>query len=116
MACASCATPRAAACTTVLAELAESARFGIEVEETAIPVVCGRAVGLRAAGYDPLVLANEGKMVLVVAPERAAALLSALQAHPLGRQAQRIGAVTAEHPGRVVLRTSSARAACSTCP
>jgi hydrogenase expression/formation protein HypE len=52
------------------------------------------------------VLANEGKMVLVVAPERAAAVLAALRAHPLGRQAQRIGGISGDHPGRVVLRTS----------
>jgi hydrogenase expression/formation protein HypE len=44
--------------------------------------------------------------VLVVAPERAAEVLAAVQSHPLGRQAQRIGAITGDHPGRVVLRTS----------
>lgn len=92
--------------TTVLAELAESAQLGVEVEEAAIPVSPAVRSVCDLLGYDPLVLANEGKMVLVVAPERAAAVLAALRAHPLGRQAQRIGGISGDHPGRVVLRTS----------
>jgi hydrogenase expression/formation protein HypE len=51
-------------------------------------------------------LANEGKMVVVVAPEKADAALAALRAHPLGAQAARIGAVTAAHPRRVALCTT----------
>ena len=54
-------------------------------------------------GYDPLTLANEGKMVLVVAPERADAVVAALRETDCGREARRVGVVTAAHPGRVAL-------------
>lgn len=56
-------------------------------------------------GLDPLYVANEGKVVVAVAPEFADAALQALRAHPLGREAALIGQVTADHPARVVLRT-----------
>jgi hydrogenase expression/formation protein HypE len=51
-------------------------------------------------------VANEGKAVFIVAPEAAEVVLSALQAHPLGRDAARIGTVTAEHPRMLVARTA----------
>ena len=56
-------------------------------------------------GYEPFALANEGKMVMVVAPERSDAVLAALCGRPEGARAARIGRVTAAHPGRVALRT-----------
>ena len=56
-------------------------------------------------GYDPYVLANEGKMVFVVAPDAADTVVAALREHPLGRSAAQVGVVTAAHPGRVALRT-----------
>jgi len=91
---------------TTLNELAGRSRAGIEIEETAVPV--GEAV--RAAcellGLDPLYVANEGKLVAIVAPEAAEAALTALLGHKYGRQAAIIGRVTEAHPGRVVLRTA----------
>jgi hydrogenase expression/formation protein HypE len=57
-------------------------------------------------GIDPLYVANEGKMVAVVAPEEADAALAALRAHPLGSAAAVIGEITAEPAGIVVLRTT----------
>ena len=91
--------------TTVLAELAEEAKLGIEVEEAAIPVSPAVRSVCDLLGYDPLTLANEGKMVFVVAPDAADAVVAALRAHPLGRDAAQVGVVTATHPGRVALRT-----------
>ncbi len=91
--------------TTVLAELAEEAKLGIEVEEDAIPVSPAVRSVCDLLGYDPYVLANEGKMVFVVAPDAADAVVAALRAHPLGRDAAQVGVVTAAHPGRVALRT-----------
>jgi hydrogenase expression/formation protein HypE len=91
--------------TMVLAELAETSGFGIDVDETAIPVSPPVRALCDLLGYDPLVLANEGKMVLVVGGEKADAVLAALRAHAQGAQAARIGAVTAAHPRRVALRT-----------
>jgi hydrogenase expression/formation protein HypE len=92
--------------TTVLAELAEDAAFGIEVEEEAIPVAPAVRSVCDLLGYDPLTLANEGKMVLVVAPEAADAVVAAVRETEHGRDVRRIGFVTAAHPGRVALRTA----------
>jgi hydrogenase expression/formation protein HypE len=91
--------------TTVLAELAEEAGLGIEVEEAAIPVAPAVRSVCDLLGYDPLTLANEGKMVLVVAPAAADAVIAAIRRTEYGRDAGRIGFVTAAHPGRVALRT-----------
>jgi len=91
--------------TTVLAELAEESGLGIEVEEEAIPVSPAVRSVCDLLGYDPLTLANEGKMVLIVAPEAADAVAAAVQKAKYGREARRIGFVTAAHPGRVALRT-----------
>ena len=68
-------------------------------------------------GLDPLVVANEGKLVAFVPEREAAVALAAMRAHPLGRESARIGRVTSEHPGRVVLRTPvGGRRVYSTCP
>jgi hydrogenase expression/formation protein HypE len=91
--------------TTVLAELAEGASLGVEIEERAIPVSAAVRSICDLLGYEPLSLANEGKMVFVVAPEKSDAVVAALRAHALGRHAARIGSITAAHPGRVALRT-----------
>jgi hydrogenase expression/formation protein HypE len=91
--------------TTVLAELAEESGLGIEVEEDAIPVSPAVRSVCDLLGYDPLTLANEGKMVLVVAPEAADAVVAAVQKAPYGGGARRIGLITTAHPGRVALRT-----------
>jgi hydrogenase expression/formation protein HypE len=90
---------------TVLAELAETCGLGIEVEEEAIPVSPGVRAACDLLGYDVLTLANEGKMVLVVGPGRAEAVLEALRGRPEGARAARIGVMTRAHPRRVALRT-----------
>ncbi|MCX6373675.1 MAG: hydrogenase expression/formation protein HypE [Actinobacteria bacterium] len=91
--------------TTVLAELAEESGLGIEIEEAAIPVSPAVRSVCDLLGYDPLTLANEGKMVLVVAPEAADAVVAAVRGTQYGRDARRIGFITTAHPGRVALRT-----------
>ena len=57
-------------------------------------------------GIDPLYVANEGKLVAVVAPDEADAALAAMRAHPLGADAARIGEIRAEPQGIVVLLTT----------
>ncbi len=91
--------------TTVLAELAEESGLGIEVEEEDIPVSPAVRSVCDLLGYDPLTLANEGKMVLVTAAEAADAVVAAVRDTEHGRDARRVGFVTAAHPGRVALRT-----------
>jgi hydrogenase expression/formation protein HypE len=81
------------------------ADVGVALEERAIPVREAVRAACEFLGLDPLYVANEGKVVLAVAAAAADAVLAALRAHPLGREAARIGKVTAEHAGRVVLHT-----------
>jgi hydrogenase expression/formation protein HypE len=90
---------------TVLAELAEETRLGIAIDEPQIPIAPAVRSACALLGYDPLALANEGKMVFVVAPERAEAVLAALRGRHEGARAAQVGVVTADHPGRVALRT-----------
>ncbi len=90
---------------TVLNEWVESMAVGIEVEEEAIPVREEVRAACEFLGLDPLYAANEGKVVIALAAEAAETALAAMRAHPLGRDAALIGRVTAEHPGRVALRT-----------
>lgn len=88
-----------------LNELAGTSGVGIEIEERAVPVRPAVGAACEMMGFDPLTIANEGKMVVLVPPQDADAALAALKAHPLGENAVRIGTVTGEHPGLVLART-----------
>ncbi|MFO8029794.1 MAG: AIR synthase-related protein, partial [Cyclonatronaceae bacterium] len=56
-------------------------------------------------GYDPLYMANEGKVVMVVPGDQAEAVLERMRRHPLWRDSALFGTVVEEHPGKVVLHT-----------
>jgi hydrogenase expression/formation protein HypE len=88
-----------------LNEIARASDVGIELVERDIPVsqVVRDACGLL--GLDPLQVANEGKLVAIVAADQADLVLEAMRAHPLGRSAARIGTCVPEHAGMVVART-----------
>jgi hydrogenase expression/formation protein HypE len=88
-----------------LVEVATRQGVGIEVDERAIPVRDTVRGACEMLGLDPLLVANEGKLVAFVPDAGSERVLAALRAHPLGRAASRIGRVTAQHPGAVVLRT-----------
>ncbi len=90
---------------SALNEIAKLARLGVRLEETAIPVREEVRGACEILGLDPLYVANEGKCLAVVAPEAAGAALEAMCAHPLGRQAARVGEIVDDHPGRVLLRS-----------
>jgi hydrogenase expression/formation protein HypE len=91
---------------STLNEIAQSSGVGMALDERAIPVRPDVRSACELLGLDPVYVANEGKAVFIVAPEAADVVLSALQAHPLGRDAARIGTVTAEHPRMLVARTA----------
>ena len=91
---------------TVLNEVAGKSGVGIEIEEHAVPVRDAVRAACELLGLDPLYVANEGKLVAFVAPEVADAVLATVRAHEYGQEAAIIGQVTAEHAGRVVLRTA----------
>ena len=90
---------------TVLNEIAEAAQVAIEIDETNTPLRAEVRGFCEILGLDPLYLANEGKIVAIVPPEQTQPALTALNAHPLGREASMIGRVTASEPGRVTMRT-----------
>ena len=74
-----------------LNELAHQSGVGFRIEEAAIPIKPEVAAACELLGLDPLFVANEGKLVAVVAPDDAEALVAAMRAHPLGRDAAIIG-------------------------
>ena len=79
---------------TTLNELARQSGAGIVLDEAAIPVLPQVEAACELLGLDPLYVANEGKLVAIVAADAADAALAALRAHPLGHAAARIGSVT----------------------
>jgi hydrogenase expression/formation protein HypE len=79
---------------TVLNEFADSAQVGIQLIEAAIPVDEAVRGLCELLGLDPLYLANEGKLVVVVPPDQADTVLAAMQTHPAGVHSCLIGHVT----------------------
>ena len=77
----------------------------MRLREAAIPVREPVRARCEFLGLDPLYVANEGKLVVLCAPEHAEAALAALHAHPLGAEAARIGAATADPQHFVQIRT-----------
>ena len=90
----------------MLNELALAADVGIVVNEAALPVRPEVAGACEILGIDPLYVANEGKLVAVVAGDEADAALVALRSHPLGHAAAVVGEVRAEPEGLVLLDTA----------
>jgi hydrogenase expression/formation protein HypE len=90
----------------ILAEIAKSAQVRIDVDEKSIPVKENVRAVCEILGFDPLFLANEGKMILFCPAADAEAVLAAMRNHPYGRNAALIGSVSPAVQGRVVLKTS----------
>jgi hydrogenase expression/formation protein HypE len=89
-----------------LNEIAGAANVGIVIREAALPVLPQVASACEILGMDPLFVANEGKLLAIVPPQHADAVLAAMRAHPHGARAAIIGEVTASHPGMLVARTA----------
>lgn len=90
---------------SALNEIAAGGRCGVRLYEATIPLAEPVRGACEILGFDPLYVANEGKLVAIVAPDAAEEALAALRGHPLGREAAVVGEVVAEHPGRVVLES-----------
>jgi hydrogenase expression/formation protein HypE len=91
---------------STLNEIASASDAGIEIDETRLPVREEVQSACELLGLDPVYVANEGKVVFVVAPKAAERVLEVLRAHPLGCEAVRIGQVTAAHKRMLVARTA----------
>ena len=87
-------------------EIAELAQVGIALEERRISVTDAVRGVCELFGLDPMYVANEGKMIAIVAPEDAEAALVAMRTVDTGAGAEMIGTVTSRRPGCVVMRTS----------
>jgi hydrogenase expression/formation protein HypE len=90
---------------TALNEIAEKSAVGIRIHEARVPINPEVAGLCELLGFDPLYLANEGKLIAFVAPEDTEAVLQAMRQDPYGREAVLIGEVSAEHPGKVFMST-----------
>ncbi|MFE1443380.1 hydrogenase expression/formation protein HypE [Streptomyces sp. NPDC058739] len=88
-----------------LNEIAAASGTGVVVREREVPVPPEVANACAILGLDPLYIANEGKLVAFVPREHADAVLDAMRAHPLGRDAAVVGEAVEAHPGMVVART-----------
>lgn len=91
---------------TTLNEFVEGSTLGIELVESAVPVRPQVRAACELLGLDPLYCANEGKLLAVVAPEKAEEVLAAMRETQEGRDAARIGTVSENCPGRLVLQTA----------
>jgi len=90
---------------TLLNEIAGASGVSIDIDERDTPMRAEVKGFCEILGLDPLYLANEGKVVMIVPPEETGAALAALRAHPLGQDAAVIGSCGDGQPGRVTMRT-----------
>jgi hydrogenase expression/formation protein HypE len=89
----------------ILAEIAKSAQVRIDINEKSIPVQDNVRGICEILGFDPLFLANEGKMILFCPKSDADTVLSTMRSHKYGQNAAIIGSVGDIDKGRVVLKT-----------
>jgi len=90
---------------TVCCELASGNSFGIKLNEDKIPVHEPVKGMCELLGFDPLYVANEGKVVMVVEKDQAENVLHKMSQHPFGKECAIIGEITESHPGMTVLET-----------
>lgn len=90
---------------TTLNEIARQSNVGIVMKEGSIPVKPAVDAACELLGFDPLYIANEGKLVAIVASEDAESVLTAMRAHKYGHSAAIIGEISADPAGRVLMRT-----------
>ena len=91
---------------STLNEIAAQSKVGIAIEEPAIPVHEAVRGACELLGFDPLYVANEGKLVAIVPAAHADAVVAAMRAHPLGADAAVIGKVVERDPGLVTMHTA----------
>jgi hydrogenase expression/formation protein HypE len=90
---------------TTLNEIAGQSQVGMLLQERNIPVRETVQGACEILGLDPLYVANEGKLVAIVAAEAADEIVQRMRQHPLGGEAAVIGEVVADHAGMVLMKT-----------
>jgi len=91
---------------TSLNEIAQQSRVGIRIDEPKIPIKDGVWAACEMLGFDPLYVANEGKLVAIVGPEDAVKVLTVMRETGYGGEAAIIGEVVAEPEGKVLMKTT----------
>jgi len=91
---------------TVLKEIAQSEKFGIEISQSALPIDEQVASACELLGLDPLYVANEGLFVAFVAAEDADSILEVLRQDENGKHAAIIGSVVDDHPKQVIMESA----------
>lgn len=91
---------------TVLNEVAQASQTAVVLDEAAVPVREDVHGACEMLGIEPMYVACEGRMVVIVDPAEADAALAAMQGHELGQGAARIGTVGDDPPGLVLLQTT----------
>jgi len=90
---------------TTLNELAMQSGVGINIREDKIPIHQSVNAACELLGFDPLYVANEGKLVAIVSPTCAEEILNVMKHNHYGSESAIIGEVVTEHPGRVTMKT-----------
>lgn len=91
---------------TVLNEISAQHNKGIEINESSVLVKEGVRGVCEILGYDPLYVANEGKVVIIVDSSDAEKAIEIMRGNPLGKDSVVVGEITTEHKGTVILNTS----------
>ncbi|TAK30097.1 MAG: hydrogenase expression/formation protein HypE [Chloroflexota bacterium] len=89
---------------TALNEIADQSSVSIQIDERSLPVRDEVRAACEMLGFDLLYVANEGKLIALVAADDAERVLAAMRSHPYGRNAALIGRVKPDQPGRVTMR------------
>ncbi len=91
---------------TTLKEIACQSQVSIHLEDESIPIQSEVKVACEMLGFDPLYVANEGKVIVILPKENAEQAVEILQKSPYGAMATRIGSVFSDNPGTVLLKTA----------
>jgi hydrogenase expression/formation protein HypE len=91
---------------TTLNEIAQQSKVGLLVYEDSIPIQPAVQAASDLLGFDPLYIANEGKLIVIIPAADKDAVLNKMQLSRYGKNAVHIGEVVPTHPGRVIMKTS----------
>lgn len=92
---------------TVLNELVGKTQLGIEIDESALPMNAGVKAMCELLGFDPLHIANEGKVIIVAGEKEGLEILEVLKKNELGTKSTIIGRIVSDHSGKVVLKNET---------
>ena len=90
---------------TSLNEIAIQSKVGILLNEASIPVRSSVAAACEILGFDPLYVANEGKLIVLVASQDAEKALAVMWNAHYGESTVQVGRAVADQPGRVMMKT-----------